>query len=178
LAEGPPLLQDKAIEILSRLCGDQPAVLGDLLFAKSRSIVSLANRIINSSSSEVKVGGAALLICAAKEKKGLSIDLLDSSGYLKPLIYSLVDMVKQSCNCSSLDIEVFTTKGFMERNAFQEVDVFDIPDPATVLGGTVALWLLSVIASFHSKSKLTVMEAGGLEALCNKLVKHTSNPQV
>ncbi|WJX10223.1 Protein CELLULOSE SYNTHASE INTERACTIVE 3 [Trifolium repens] len=177
LAEGPPLLQDKAIEILSRLCGDQPAVLGDLLFAKSRSIVSLANRIINSSSSEVKVGGAALLICAAKEKKGLSMDLLDSSGYLKPLIYSLVDMVKQSCSCSSLDIEVFTTKGFMERNAFQEVDVFDIPDPATVLGGTVALWLLSVIASFHSKSKLTVMEAGGLEALCNKLVKHTSNPQ-
>lgn len=177
LAEGPPLVQDKAIEILSRLCGDQPAVLGDLLFASSRSIVSLADRIINSSSSEVKVGGASLLICVAKETKELSIDSLDSSGYLKQLIYSLVDMVKQSCFCSSLDIEVFTTKGFIERNAFQEADMFDIPDPAVVLGGTVALWLLSIIASFHSKSKLAVMEAGGLEALCNKLARHTSNPQ-
>jgi len=178
LAEGPPLVQDKAIEILSRLCGDQPAVLGELLLASSRSIVSLADRIINSSSSEVKVGGASLLICAAKEKKEISLDSLDSSGYLKQLIYSLVDMVKQSCFCSSLDIEVFTAKGFMERNAFQEADVFDIPDPAVVLGGTVALWLLSIITSFHSKSKLTVMEAGGLEALCDKLARHTSNPQV
>lgn len=178
LAEGPSLVQDKAIEILSRLCGDQPAVLGDLLFASSRSIVSLANRIINSSSSEVKVGGAALLICAAKEKKELSIDSIDSSGCLKPLIYSLVDMMKQSCSYSSLDIEVFTTKGFMERNAFQEVDEFDIPDQGAVLGGTVALWLLSIIASFHTKSKLTILEAGGLEVLYNKLVRHTSNPQV
>ncbi|CAL5206623.1 unnamed protein product [Lathyrus oleraceus] len=177
LAEGPPPVQDKAIEILSRLCGDQPAVLGDFLFASSRSIVSLADRIINSSSSEVKVGGASILICAAKEKKEISMDSLDSSGYLKPLIYSLVDMVKQSCSCSSLDIEVFTPKGFMERNAFQEVDVFDILDPAVVLGGTVALWLLSIIVSSHLKSKHTVMEAGGIEALCNKLARHTSNPQ-
>ncbi|CAK8570317.1 unnamed protein product [Lathyrus sativus] len=177
LAEGPPHVQDKAIEILSRLCGDQPAVLGEFLFASSRSIVSLADRIINSSSSEVKVGGASILICAAKEKKEISMDSLDSSGYLKPLIYSLVDMVKQSCSCSSLDIEVFTPKGFMERNAFQEVDVFNILDPAVVLGGTIALWLLSIIVSSHSKSKHTVMEAGGLEALCNKLARHTSNPQ-
>lgn len=178
LAEGPPPVQDKAIEILSRLCGDQPAVLGDFLFANSRSVVSLADRIIDSSSLEVKVGGASILICAAKKTKEISMDSLDSSGYLKPLIYSLVDMVKQSCSYSSLDIEVFTSKGFMERNAFQEVDVFDILDPAVVLGGTVALWLLSIIVSFHSKSKDTVTEAGGLEALCNKLARHTSNPQV
>ncbi|XP_057442675.1 protein CELLULOSE SYNTHASE INTERACTIVE 3 [Lotus japonicus] len=177
LTDGPSPVQDKAIEILSRLCGDQPAVLGDLLFASFRSVGSLANRVINSSSLEVKVGGAALLICAAKEKKELSMDSLDTSGYLKPLIYSLVDMVKQSCSCSSLDIAVLTYGGFMERNAFQEVDEFDIPDPATVLGGTVALWLLSVIACFHMKSKLTIIEAGGLEALCNKLARHTSNPQ-
>nr|KYP45675.1 U-box domain-containing protein 4 [Cajanus cajan] len=177
LAEGPSLVQDKAIKILSRLCGDQPVVLGDLLSSSSRSIGSLADRIMNSSSLEVKIGGAALLICAAKEKKELSMDSLDASGYLKPLIYSLVEMIKQSSSYSSLEIEVLTSKGYMERNAFQEVDEFGIPDPATALGSTISMWLLSVIASFHIESKLTIMEAGGLEALSDKLTRHTSNPQ-
>ncbi|KAG4954346.1 hypothetical protein JHK87_039940 [Glycine soja] len=178
LAEGHSLVQDKAIKILSRLCGDQPVVLGELLSASSKSIGSLANRIMNSSSLEVKIGGSSLLICAAKEKKEFSMDSLDASGYLKPLIYSLVEMIKQNCSYSSLEIEVVTSKGFMERNSFQEVDEFDIPDPATSLGSTIAMWLLSVIASFHIKSKLTIMEAGGLEALFDKLARHTSNPQV
>ena len=153
LAEGPPLVQDKAIEILSRLCGDQPVVLGDLLVAQSRSIGSLANRIMNSSSLEVRVGGTALLICAAKEHKQAAMDALDVSGYLRPLIYALVDMMKQNSSCSSLEIEVRTPRGFMERTAFQEGIEFEVPDPATVLGGTVALWLISIICSFHEKSK-------------------------
>ncbi|KAL6317144.1 hypothetical protein AAG906_029896 [Vitis piasezkii] len=164
LAEGPPLVQDKAIEILSRLCGDQPVVLGDLLVAQSRSIGSLANRIMNSSSLEVRVGGTALLICAAKEHKQAAMDALDVSGYLRPLIYALVDMMKQNSSCSSLEIEVRTPRGFMERTAH-------------CLGGTVALWLISIICSFHAKSKITVMEAGGLEALSEKLTSYASNPQ-
>lgn len=177
LAEGPPLVQDKAIEILSRLCGDQPVVLGDLLVAKSGSIGGLANRIMNSTSLEVRVGGAALLICAAKEHKVRSMDALDGSGYLKPLIYALVDMMKRNSSCCSLEIEVRTPRGFAERTAFQEGDEFEVPDPATVLGGTVALWLLSIISSFHVKNKHTVVEAGALEALCEKLANYTSNPQ-
>lgn len=178
LAEGPPSLQDKAIEILSRLCADQPVVVGDLLIASSKSIGSLANRIINSSSLEVRVGGTALLICAAKEHKQQSMKALAVSGYLKSLIYALVDMVKQNSICSSLEIEVRTPRGFFERSAFQGGDEFDVLDPATVLGGTVALWLLSIISSFHAKSKIIVMEAGGLEALSDKLSSYTSNPQV
>ncbi|KAA8546428.1 hypothetical protein F0562_002833 [Nyssa sinensis] len=177
LAEGPPPVQDRAIEILSRLCGDQPVVLGDLLVAKSRSIGALENRIMDSTSLEVRVGGAALLICAAKEHKIQSMDALDTSGYLKPLIYELVDMMKRNSCCCSLEIEVRTPRGFVERTAFQEGDEFDVPDPATVLGGTVALWLLLMISSFHAKNKLTVVEAGGLEALSEKLAGHTSNPQ-
>ncbi|KAL7246230.1 hypothetical protein ACSBR2_001372 [Camellia fascicularis] len=175
LAEGPPLVEDKAIEILSRLCGDQPVVLGDMLVAKPRSVGGLANRIMNSTSLEVRVGGAALLICAAKEHKIQSMDALVGSGYLKPLIYALVDMMKRNSSCCSLEIEVRTPRGFAERNPFQEE--FEVPDPATVLGGTVALWLLSIISSFHPKNKLTVMEAGALEALYDKLVSYTSNPQ-
>ncbi|KAK3002118.1 hypothetical protein RJ639_021306, partial [Escallonia herrerae] len=177
LAEGPPLVQDKAIEILSRLCGDQPVVLGDLLVAKSRSIGALGNRIMNSTSLEVRVGGTALLICAAKEHKDQSMNVLDASGYLKTLIYALVDMMKRNSSCCSLEIEVRTPRGFTERTIFQEGDEFEVPDPATVLGSTVALWLLSVISSFHAKNKLTVVEAGGLEALSDKLASYTSNPQ-
>ncbi|GFS40118.1 similar to CELLULOSE SYNTHASE INTERACTIVE 3 [Actinidia rufa] len=177
LAEGPPLVQDKAIEILSRLCGDQTVVLGDLLVAKSGSIGGLANRIMNSNSLEVRVGGTALLICAAKEHKIQSMDALDGSGYLKPLIYALVDMMKRNSSCCSLEIEVRTPRGFVERTAFQDEDEFEVPDPATVLGGTVALWLLSIISSFHVKNKLTVVEAGALETLSDKLVNYTSNPQ-
>lgn len=178
LADGPPLLQDKAIEVLSRLCGDQPVVLGDLLVARSRSLGSLANRIMSSSSLEVRVGGAALLICAAKEHKQLCMEALGVSGGLKPLIYALVEMIKQNSSCSSLEIEVRSPRGFMERNTFQEGEEFDVPDPASVLGGAVALWLLSIIASFHAKNKIIVMEAGGLDALSDKLASYSSNPQV
>ncbi|KAK9271196.1 hypothetical protein L1049_026786 [Liquidambar formosana] len=177
LAEGPPPVQDMAIEILSRLCGDQPVALGDLLVARSRSIGSLANRIMNSTSLEVRVGGTALLICAAKEHKQQAMEALDVSGYLKALIYALVEMMKQNSSCCSLEIEVRTPRGYMERTVFQEGDEFEVPDPATVLGGTVALWLLSIISSFHAKNKLTVMEAGGVEALTEKLACYTSNPQ-
>lgn len=178
LAEGPPSLQDKAIEILSRFCRDQPVVLGDLLVARSASIVALANRIMHSSSLEVRVEGTALLICAAKEHKEQSMDALDLSGYLESLIYALVDMMKQCSSCSSLEIEVITPKGYVERTTFHKGSDFDISDPATVMVGTVALWLLSIISSYHTKNKLTVVEAGGLEVLSDKLANFASNPQV
>lgn len=45
-------MQVRAIEILSRLYGDQEVVLDDLLVEQSRSIGSLANRKMNSSSLE------------------------------------------------------------------------------------------------------------------------------
>ncbi|PQP99616.1 protein CELLULOSE SYNTHASE INTERACTIVE 3 [Prunus yedoensis var. nudiflora] len=86
-------------------------------------------------------------------------------------------MMKRNSSCSSLEIEVRTPRGFIERTAFHEGDEFDVPDPAIVLGGTVALWLLCIIGAFHAKSKLTIMEAGGLEALSDKLAGYTSNPQ-
>ncbi|OWM85108.1 hypothetical protein CDL15_Pgr027895 [Punica granatum] len=177
LAEGPPLIQDKAIEILSRLCGDKPAVLGDLLVARSKSLGSLANRIMDSPSLEVRVGGIALLICAVKEHKEQSMDALELSGFLKTLIYVLVDMTKHNVSCSSLEIEVRTPRGFMERSVFLEGEEFDIPDPATVLGGTISLWLLSMISMFDAKNRVNVAEAGILDVLSDKLASHTSNPQ-
>uniref|UniRef100_A0A803NGE9 C2 domain-containing protein n=1 Tax=Cannabis sativa TaxID=3483 RepID=A0A803NGE9_CANSA len=177
LVEGPPTLQDKAIEILSRLCSDHPVVLADLLVARSGSMSSLADRIINSSNLEVSVGGAALLICAVKEHKQQCMEELDELGYVKSLVFSLVEMMKKSSSCSSLEIEVRTPKAFMEKMADQEGYAFDVPDAATVLGATAALWLLSLIGSFHTNNKVLIMEAGGLEALADKLVSYSSNPQ-
>ncbi|XWS15149.1 hypothetical protein CRYUN_Cryun35bG0069400 [Craigia yunnanensis] len=177
LAEGPPPLQDTSIEILSRLCGEQPVVLSDLLVARSRSIGSLANRTMNSASLEVRVGGAALLTCTAKEHKRQLLDVLDQSGYLKPLIQALVDMTKRKSRCTSLEIEVRAPREFIERTAFQEGEEFDVPDHATILGGTVALWLLSILSSSLSKNRITIMEAGGLEVLSDKLASYASNPQ-
>ncbi|GAB2289839.1 Protein CELLULOSE SYNTHASE INTERACTIVE 3 [Dionaea muscipula] len=175
LAEGPPPVQDKVILILSRLCGEQPVVLADMLVARSKSIASLANRIMKSSSLEVRVGGSAVLICAVKEHKQQSMDLLGLAGYLKPLIQALLDMVKLKSRCCSFEVEVRTPRDL--RIAFQEADDFGVCDPATVLGSTVALWLLSIISSFREENKLSVMEAGGVEVLSEKLRNHTSNPQ-
>ncbi|KMT19699.1 hypothetical protein BVRB_1g007550 [Beta vulgaris subsp. vulgaris] len=177
LAEGPSAIQDKVIVILSRLCGDQPVVLADMLIAKSKTITSLAKRTMSSSCLEVKVGGTALLTCAAKEHKKQSMDLLDLSGYLRPLMSSLVGMIRQNSGCCSLEIEIRTPKASRRRTSFQEDDEYGVPDPASVLGGTAALWLLSILSSFNVENKHVVMEAGGVEVLSEKLTSYTSNPQ-
>ncbi|KAL5982783.1 Protein CELLULOSE SYNTHASE INTERACTIVE 3 [Asimina triloba] len=178
LADGIPPAKDKAIEILSRLCGDQPIVLGDLLVGSPKSIISLADRVMNSLSLEARIGGAALLICAIREHKQQSMDVLDGSGFLKLLLHSLVDTVKHHSTSRCLEIEVVPHKGYLERNTYlQDDDEFEVPDPATVLGGTVALWLLLTISSFHEESRLFVMEAGGMDVLSDKLAGYSANPQ-
>lgn len=177
LADGTSSVQDKAIEILSRLCSDHPALLGDSLVANLRTIASLAKRMINSTCLEVRVGATALLISAAKEHKSNTIEALGASGFLRPLIYTLVEMTRRNSSCNSLEIEVATPRSFAEKTPFQEADNFEIPDPATILGGTVALWLLSILSSFHVKNKNLVVEAGGLEPLSEKLARYTTNPQ-
>ncbi|KAL7131842.1 hypothetical protein ABFS83_12G032600 [Erythranthe nasuta] len=175
LCEGPLPVKDKAIEILSRLSGDQPVLLGDLLVSNTRSIGALASRIIKSNSLEVRVGATSLLICASKEHKARSMDALEASGYIEPLIYALVDMIMQNSSTPSLEIEIRTPRGYRDRSVFRNGDDFDVPDPATVLGATVALWLLSIVSFSHSKNKITVMEAGGLEALSDKISRHANN---
>ncbi|CAN1240117.1 Protein CELLULOSE SYNTHASE INTERACTIVE 3 [Linum grandiflorum] len=177
LAKGSPTVQDKAIEILSRIYGEQPVMLGDLLIARSNSIGALANRITNSPSSEVKVSGTALLICVAKEHRHKSLEEIDTSGYLKPLIFNLVNMVKHNSRFSSLEIEIQSPLGFYERSIRKRREEFDKVDRETVLGGTAALWLLAIINSFGANNKLITKEAGGLEVLSNKLSYYTSRPQ-
>lgn len=176
LAVGLPPVQDKAIGILSRLCRDLPVALGDRL-GRPEYILALADRIMKSSSLEVRIGGASLLICAVKEHRHQSVDVLDTSGRLEALIYALVEMLKYHSRCSS-EIEGRASRGYLDRNTFHpEGDDVVVPDAGAVLGGTVSLWLLSIISSSHVKSKLTIMEAGGVEALSQKLASYAANPQ-
>ncbi|CAA0829678.1 Unknown protein [Striga hermonthica] len=174
LCEGPPQVQDNVIGILSRLSKDQPVLLGDLLVSNSRSIGALAGRVTKSNSLEVRVGGTALLICAAKEHRSKSMDALGASGYMKPLTHALVDMIKQNPTSSYMEIEVRTPRSYRDRSAFRNGNEFDVSDPATVLGGTVALWLLSIVSSSYPKNKSTVMESGGLDALFDKIARHAN----
>ncbi|CAE5964457.1 unnamed protein product [Arabidopsis arenosa] len=151
LTEGHTLVQDKAIEVLSRLCSDQQFLLSELIVSRPKSMGVLADRIVNASSLEVRVGGTALLLCAAKEKKQLITETLDQSGFSKLLLHALIDMIKHNSTCFSLETEVQTPK--------------------------VALWLLCILTSVDAKSKVIVMEAGGLEVLLGKLARYTSSPQ-
>ncbi|OAY65528.1 U-box domain-containing protein 4 [Ananas comosus] len=171
---GLPIVQEKSIEILSRLCQEKPSLLGDFLVRREGCIVSLATRVIESSSIAVRIGGAALLICAVKENRVRPIDILDASGLLRKLIYCLIDMLKLHSTSSSPESEVRNPRNYMERNAF---DDSDIHDPARILEGTIALWLLAIVSSSQVESKLIIMEAGGVEILSDRLARYTANSQ-
>ncbi|KAI4965669.1 hypothetical protein ZWY2020_051143 [Hordeum vulgare] len=93
VADAVPSLQDKAIEVLSRLCLDQHDVVGGLVSEIPGCISSAARRVIGSNLLKVKVGGCALLVCAAKEHCQKQIEILSDSSLYIQLIHSLVGMI-------------------------------------------------------------------------------------
>ncbi|XP_057858673.2 protein CELLULOSE SYNTHASE INTERACTIVE 1 isoform X1 [Cryptomeria japonica] len=169
LAIGLPPVQEKAIEVLSRLCRDQPVVLGDLLAGTCTCIYALAGRVIHSDNLEVKVGGTALLICAAKEHRQRTLAALNESGFFIQLICSLVHMLKQATEINDLRINKVNNVYEGQERHFEGGDTFSMDDRASILGGTVALWLLSIISSYDDESKVAIMEAGAIEVLTEKL---------
>ncbi|CAH2035637.1 unnamed protein product, partial [Thlaspi arvense] len=177
VAEGHPLVQDKAIEILSRFCKTQFVVLGELLVTRSKSVSSLANRTINSSNLEIKVGGAMLLVCAAKNDKKLFAEAIGRSGYSKYLVCTLLDMSKQNSICCSYKVEIQRPRSFIRSNLCLKIDDSEIVDPVTIMGSTVSMWLLSIFCSSHSQNRLAVMEASGVEIIAEKLQRYKSITQ-
>lgn len=173
LAVGPTLVQEKAVEILSRLCGDQSRVVGDLLVSDLRTIGALGDKILKSTSLEVRIGGTVLLICAFKEHRKETMEALDASGYLKNVIYALIDMVKQASGCYPLEVDVRASRGLANRSG----DEYDVADPGVLLGGTAGMWLLSIFSSYNEENRRTVVESGALEILSDKLGNYTSNSQ-
>lgn len=173
LEVGSPNTQDKAIEILSRVCQEQATLVGQYLGQAQGCLLSLAERVVNSPSLEVKIGGAGLLTCAIRERRDESVRALYLSELSERLVGSLVDMMRRDFSAGSLQIEVWNPKSYPERD-----EDYVGPDPARVLGGTVANWLLLYLCSACGECRVTVMEAGGVEVISDQLSNYTTDPEV
>ncbi|KAK8264429.1 hypothetical protein V6Z12_D12G107300 [Gossypium hirsutum] len=166
---------DKAIEILSRLCCDQPVVLGDAVASASDCISSIARRVISSPNLKVKIGGTALLICAAKVNHQRVVEDLNQSNSSNYLIQSLVAMLVSGesslANLHSGDQDAIS----ICRHAKEEARNGESDAGTAVISGTnLAIWLLSVIACHNEKSKTAIMEAGAVEAVTERISKRSS----
>jgi len=173
ISDSTPVLQDKAIEILSRLCKDQPSVLGENVATASGCISSIAKRIINSTSTNVKVkiGGAAILICAAKENHQRLVEDLNLSNLCADLVQSLVDMVISSqatlINQDDVNKELISICRHTK-------DANDGKLTNSISGADVALWLLSVLACHDEKCRISIMEAGAIEIFTDMIANFSS----
>lgn len=166
IADAAPLLQDKAIEILSRLCRDQPDVLGDTVATASGCISSITKRVINSTKSKVKIGGTALLICAAKVSHQRVTEDLSESNLCTHLIQSLVAMLTSLGNPGDDDNDSIS----IYRRS-KEVTKNDESNSTTgvIYGVNLVMWLLSVLACHDERCKIVIMEAGAVEVLTDRI---------
>ncbi|CAD6254454.1 unnamed protein product [Miscanthus lutarioriparius] len=173
---GLPPVQDKSIQILASLCQGRPSLLGEYLNRSQGCITSLANRVIESNDMEIRISSAVILISAMRDSREQSIDVLEAPKLLKNLISALIDMLKQRSSLTSLDIEIW--KPCTEKSLLSyEQDVLSVPELGKVSEETVALWLLSLICSHHGRSKYTVMELNGVDAVSDRLASYTANRQ-
>lgn len=180
LAAGSPPLQEKAIEILSRLCLDQSDGLGDMISGTSGCIAAIAGRVINSINIEVKAGGTALLVCAAKVHKEKSMEALNEANLNFEIIQCLVEMLGSGTLDMGLDNSSHDSEVERDRNTFktnkerQEIDSTIENFTATTSACSVAIWLLSVMASHDSKNKFAIMEADAIEILTERISNFSS----
>ncbi|KAL2240194.1 UNVERIFIED_CONTAM: Protein CELLULOSE SYNTHASE INTERACTIVE 1, partial [Sesamum indicum] len=169
IADATPLLQDKAIEILSRLSRAQPLILGNTVACATGCISSIAQRVISSSNIRVKIGGTALLVCAAKVDHQRAVEDLNGSNLCASLIHSLVGMLT-SAESSQVGDQGNKDVISISRITEEEASEHDLERSTSVISGAnIAIWLLSVLASRDDKSKLEIMEAGSIEVLTDKI---------
>ncbi|KAG5155338.1 hypothetical protein JHK82_013307 [Glycine max] len=170
IVDSEPMLQDKTIEILSRLCKDQPVVLGDTIVSAPGCISSIAKRIISSTNVKVKIGGAALLICTAKANHQRLVEDLNSSNLCANLIRSLVDMLTSAQ--PSLGYLDGDKKEFISicRYTREEANGCESNTSTSIIcGADLAIWLLSILACHGEKNKIAIMEAGAIDVLIDRI---------
>lgn len=174
IVDSSPLLQDKAIEILSRLCRDQPVVLGESVSGSYGCISSVARRVIGSTNPKVKVGGTALLICAAKVNHHRVLEDLDQSNLSANLIQSLVAMLESAETASAKQgdhsHEAIGICRYVKEARDGESDV----GTAVICGNHLAIWLLSVLACHDERSRTVIMEAGAIEIVTEIISEYSS----
>ncbi|CAH9146562.1 unnamed protein product [Cuscuta epithymum] len=174
ISDSSPLMQDKAIRILSWLSQAQPNVLGETIACASGCISSIVQRVINSSNARVKIGGTALLICTTKVNHQRVIEDLNESHLRVPLIQSLVGMLNPESSQLHADqgdkvaINIF-------RNTLDESKKDETERSTSVIYGTdIAIWLLSVLATRDDQSKVDILEAGGIDSLTERISQSLS----
>jgi hypothetical protein len=171
IANSTPTLQDKTIEILSRLCKDQPIVLGDSVVSASGCISSIAKRIISSTNVKVKIGGVALLICAAKANHQRLVEDLNLSNLSVNLIQSLVEILisAQSSLGNSGDDDDKESISIC-RHAKEEANGRESKTGTSIICGVdLAIWLLSILACHDGKNKNAIMKAGAIDAVTDRI---------
>ncbi|KAK8717292.1 hypothetical protein V6N13_044565 [Hibiscus sabdariffa] len=171
ISRATPLLQDKAIEILSRLCRDQSVVLGDIVAGTSDCISSIARRVISSPNLKVKIGGTALLICAAKFNHHRVMEDLNQSNSSIYLIQSLVAMLGFGESSLAADQDAISIR----RHAKEDAKNGESDTGTAVISGTnLAIWLLSVLACHNDESKTAILEAGAVEVVTERISERSS----
>ncbi|XP_073293510.1 protein CELLULOSE SYNTHASE INTERACTIVE 1-like [Primulina huaijiensis] len=169
IADVPPLLQDKAIEILSRLCRAQPLFLGSTIACSTGCISSIVRRVIDSSISSVKTGGAALLVCTAKVNHQRVVEDFNGSNLCDSLISSLVEMVDSTESSVVGDQGTKDIISISRITAEEESKDESERSTSVISGSNISVWLLSMLACYDDKSKLKIMESGALEVLTEKI---------
>lgn len=175
ITDTAPALQDKAIEILSRLCRDQLVALGEIICGSAGCIESIARRVIGSRDTNVSIGGAALISCAARVSHQRVVEDLNESKLSSYLIQALVKVI--TISQTYLEDEEVNEQEAM-RVCIQWVTEEGRSGEATpgtkvICGANIAVWLLSTLASHDEKSKLVIMDAGGVDVLTDKISLYT-----
>ncbi|QCD84732.1 vacuolar protein 8 [Vigna unguiculata] len=170
IVDSEPMLQDKTIEILSRLCKDQPVVLGETIVSAPGCISSIAKRIISSTNVKVKIGGAALLICTSKANHQRLVEDLSSSNLCVNLIQSLVDILVSAVPSSGYLDDDNQELISICRHATEEANSSESNTSTGIICGVdLALWLLSILACNDEKNKIAIMEAGAIDVLIDRI---------
>ncbi|KAI3747480.1 hypothetical protein L6452_09938 [Arctium lappa] len=158
------LLQDKAIEILSRLCQDQCVVLGNAIIGSYGCTSSIAKRVIDSSNATVKIGGTALLACATKANIQRVVEDLRETHLHSQFIQSLVLMLSSPNYSHSEDMDSISI-----CRCSKEAIAGEKRRTSVIRGASISIWLLSAIASHDEKYKTEIMEAGAVEILTRRI---------
>ncbi|XP_065013804.1 protein CELLULOSE SYNTHASE INTERACTIVE 1-like isoform X2 [Musa acuminata AAA Group] len=173
IAEGTSLLQDKAIEVLSRLCYNQHSILGVLVSGASVCMPSIARRVVESNSFKIKVGGSALLICAAEAQSQKLVDALHETSLCMRLIHSLVKMLHPTSSSFDHRNDEWPTGIIINRHPKRHPITGEVElSTALISGNMIVLWLLSKLAIHDNHTKAIIMEAGAVEILADKISCH------
>ncbi|KAJ4902744.1 CELLULOSE SYNTHASE INTERACTIVE 1 [Raphanus sativus] len=173
-----PSLQDKAIEVLSRLCRDQPIVLGNMVNNARDCVSSIAKRVINSRDPKIKIGGAAIIICAAKVNEQRMIENLNETQLCAKFVQALVRIL-DSPQISVQDQEKNERDNICicihpkEKVEDEEEDATENREGSTgetlISGDNLAIWLLSVLSCHDEKSRAVILESEGIELITDRI---------